>query len=438
MSTSIKYLRAYLHLPDGNRRPIGHLSQYGDILRVSFDPSYIHDPARPLLSLSYTARSEPETQAILSAQRDHRVARSDGHWPAYFQNLLPESHNRTRLARERGCREEDEFELLAAAGHDLMGALEVEPVSPQEGIPDAVRHWHTALGLDVLEPGFVEFPVADAAALPGVVDKFSAVRDGRRYIVKRHGQAGSYILKLPTTRHPDLVANEHIGYRLAQALGLDCAQATVISREEAELPGHLAFPDVLAVKRFDRQVVDGQLRRVHFEEFAQVLGYEPRHKYGKGLQHDYSKMAGVLEQLSGDPVRDLLEFVRRLAAFILMGNTDAHLKNWGLLYRDGRTPTLAPLYDPVCVTAFFEAASPADHAVNRQIDMAVSTLTQADLMDALHAARLPLRRMGQLRRAIADAVAQAQADWPAILAEAPDNLRRAVQKRLEGGVALTA
>ena len=38
----------------------------------------------------------------------------------------------------------------AAAGHDLMGAIEVEPVPPAEGIPDTVRHWHTALGLEAV------------------------------------------------------------------------------------------------------------------------------------------------------------------------------------------------------------------------------------------------------------------------------------------------
>ena len=97
----------------------------------------------------------------------------------------------------------------------------MEPVPAQDGIPDVVRYWHTTQGLDVLEPGFVEFPVEDAASLPGVVTKFSAVQDGRRYTVHRRGAAGSVILKLPTTAHPDLVANEYTGYQLCKALGLN-------------------------------------------------------------------------------------------------------------------------------------------------------------------------------------------------------------------------
>src|SRR5574337_551494 len=106
MGTAIRYLRLYLHRPaaqGGGRRGIGYLSQYGDILRMSFDEDYIADPQRPTLSLSYRGANEADTQQILRSARDARLVRTDGRWPAYFQNLLPEGHNRERLARERGC-----------------------------------------------------------------------------------------------------------------------------------------------------------------------------------------------------------------------------------------------------------------------------------------------------------------------------------------------
>ena len=434
-NTGIRYLRMHLHLPGGGRRAIGYLSQYGDILRVSFDEAYIADPGRPTLSLAYRGADEAATRAILASARDTRVSRSDGRWPSYFQNLLPEGHNRERLAQQRGCAADDEFELLAAAGHDLMGALEVEPVPTSEGIPDTVRHWHTALGLDVLEPGFVEMPVEDAAAIPGVVTKFSAVQDGRRYVVKRHGAAGSFILKLPSTRHPDLVANEYTGYRLCGALGLDCAQAHVIGRADADLPEQVPFEQILAVRRFDRTPEGG---RIHMEEFAQVLQYEPRQKYGRGLATDWPAMLRVLDRLSPHPVADVRECVRRLVAFILLGNSDAHLKNWALRYPDGVAPVLAPLYDPVCVAAFFEDVPARDYGVNRAVDTTLRAFDGAALEALLRAAGLlrPARLMAIAR----DTVRQAQAEWPALLAQdgTPASVRRCVEARLAGGVALAA
>lgn len=435
MSTSIRYMRLYLHLPQGGRRAIGYLSKYGDLMRVSFDEAYINDAQRPTLSLAYVGGSDADTRAILSAQRDERVARSDAHWPVYFQNLLPEGHNRERLALERRCGVDDEFELLAAAGHDLMGAVEVEPVSPNLEIPQAVRHWHTALGLDVLEPGFVEEPVEDAASLPGVVTKFSAIKDGRRYVVKRRGgyagMAGDTILKLPTTAHPDLVANEFTGYQLCGALGLDCAKVSIISRAQADLPADIPFEDILAVQRFDR-AVGGQ--RIHMEEFAQVLGYAPRHKYGKGIAHDYLRMLQLLNLYSSRSAIDVQEFCNRFVAFILMGNTDAHLKNWALMYPEGRQPQLAPLYDPVCVSAFFEDVPASDYAVNRAIDKTLRAFTWDDFSALLKQAGL--LRPGNVLRKCKALVGQAQADWPALLKDAPPSVQRSVKERLAGGVSL--
>ena len=436
MSTAIRYLRLYMHQPTalgGGRRAIGYLSQYGDILRVSFETDYINDPQRPTLSLSYQGANEPDTQSILSSARDARLVRTDGRWPVYFQNLLPEGHNRERLAQERGCSPDDEFELLAAAGHDLMGALEVEPVAPQEAIPDVVRYWHTTQGLDVLEPGFVEYPVADAASLPGIVTKFSAVQDGRRYTVHRRGAAGSVILKLPTIHHPDLVANEYTCYRLCQSLGLQTADAEIITREQADLPEHVPFNEILAVQRFDH-LPDGS--RIHMEEFNQALGYAPRHKYGKGLQQDWPTMLRVLDRLSPQPVQDTREFLARTVAAILMGNTDAHLKNWALIYPDGRHPRLAPVYDCVCVTAFFEGTSAQQYAVNKAIDVAMRQLRWDDLEVLIKSAGLlrASRHISLLR----DLVAQAKSKWPALLTDAPGNMRETITARLDGGVALAA
>lgn len=432
MSTFIRYLRMYLHGVDGRKRPIGYLSQYGDILRASFDRDYLEDPQRPTLSLGYRGSDDAATRAILSATRDARLLRTDGKWPGFFQNLLPEGHNRDRLARERGCTPDDEFELLAAAGHDLMGAIEVEPVPLREGVPDAVRLWHTAMGLDVLEPGFVEWPVEDAASLPGVVTKFSAVQEGRRYTIRRQGAAGSHILKLPTTRHLDLVANEYAGYQLTRAAGLNCAEAEIITADSADLPESVPFEDILAVRRFDR--LPGA-RRIHMEEFAQILGYEPRQKYGKGLFHDYPAMLRILDRLSADPARDTQEFVSRFVVFILMGNTDAHLKNWAVTYPDGMQPVLAPVYDPVCVSAFFDGVPPTDYAVNRAIDATLKAFSWDDLTTLLKLAQVPrASRLMQVARATVNA---AQKAWPPLLEIAPASMRATVQARLRGGVALT-
>lgn len=438
MSNAIRYLRIYLHLPrqdnsgGPSKRAIGYLSSYGDLLRVSFDADYIQNPQRPTLSQNYQGATSADTLKILSAVRDIRLARQDGKLPAYFQNLLPESHNRERLANERHCSVDDEFELLAAAGHDLVGAIEVEPIPAQEGVPESVRLWHATLGLDVLEPGFVEFPVEDAASLPGVVTKFSAIKEGRRYVIKRRGLAGDHILKLPTTRHPDLVQNEMHCYRLAAAVGIHCANAEIISKTNADLPEHIPFDEILAIKRFDRS---DQNTRIHMEEFAQIFGYEPKHKYGKNMLEDYAKILATLEQLSSQPSLDVPEFVRRFVAFILMGNTDAHLKNWAVIYPDARRLQLSPMYDPVCISALFKSVPDSDYGINRAIDDKLKVFSWKDLEALLKLARVS--RVPRLMAIAKKTVKIAQKTWPEILQTAPDDMRASILERLHGSLSLS-
>jgi serine/threonine-protein kinase HipA len=432
VNTAIKYLRMVLHQPAGMPREIGYLSQYGDIMRVSFVDSYINDPQRPTLSLAYRGQTDAETRQILSALRDMRLVTQTGRWPAYFSNLLPEGHNRERLARQRSCSVDDEFELLAAAGHDLMGALEVAPVEAQAGIPEQVRHWHTTMGLDVLEPGFVELPVEDGSALPGAVTKFSAIQDGRRYTVRRQGEAGSFILKLPTASHPDLVANEYTCYQLCEAVGLQCAQARIIALADADLPEQVPFDQILAVQRFDRGP-NGQ--RIHMEEFAQALQYLPKHKYGKDMVEDYARMLGILNRYSARPAQDVQEFVNRFVAFVVLGNTDAHLKNWALLYPDGITPQLAPLYDVVSVSSYFAESPLSDYALNRGIDARLQPFGWPELAQLLQ--RAGVARVGAHVRKAQALVGKMRERWPALLQAAPASLKTTVLARLNGGLALT-
>ena len=88
----------------------------------------------------------------------------------------------------------------------------------------------------------------------------------------------------------------------------------------------------------------------------------------------------------------------------------------------------------MCVTAFFEDVPDDEYAVNRTIDRKVRAFSWDDLEGLLRLADVP--RRSHLMRAALNTVRQAQADWPALLAEAPGSMRRAVTGRLAGGVAL--
>ena len=107
----------------------------------------------------------------------------------------------------------------------------------------------------------------------------------------------------------------------------------------------------LAVRRFDRQ--EGG-RRVHVEDFAQVFGKFPESKYDG---HSYANIAAALASTAANGQEEAMAFVRRAIFSALIGNGDAHLKNWSVVYEDPIHPTLSPAYDLVSTIPYI----PRDH-----------------------------------------------------------------------------
>ena len=103
---------------------------------------------------------------------------------------------------------------------------------------------------------------------------------------------------------------------------------------------------MLAVTRFDREGGD---RRIHAEDFAQILGAIGDQKYRKA---NVETMVHLASRFTSDPVASVLEMVRRIVIDLMLGNGDSHLKNTSFIYPDGKTPTLSPAYD-IVPTVFF-------------------------------------------------------------------------------------
>jgi serine/threonine-protein kinase HipA len=133
----------------------------------------------------------------------------------------------------------------------------------------------------------------------------------------------------------------------AQEIGIRVPEFRLVQVTDVQgLPDELRFDETLAlaIRRFDR---DEQGARIHQEDFAQVLNVRPRDKY-RG--HNYATIANIVRTVCGEP--DYEELVRRLVFVVLSGNADAHLKNWSLVYPDGRRARLSPAYDLVSTLAY--------------------------------------------------------------------------------------
>jgi serine/threonine-protein kinase HipA len=146
-------------------------------------------------------------------------------------------------------------------------------------------------------------------------------------------------------------------------------------------------------------------------------------------------MLRLLNELSSRPAQDVAEYLNRFVAFILMGNTDAHLKNWALLYPDAKQPVLSPIYDPVCVSALFEHVPVSDYGLNKAIDHKLKAFSWTDFESMVKAAGM-MRVSHHVRQAKL-LVKEAKEKWPTILKDAPPAVGRSVTQRINGSVALT-
>jgi serine/threonine-protein kinase HipA len=292
----------------------------------AFNQSYIDNPARPTLSLSF----KDSLGELITDLRPTRVR-----VPPFFANVLPEGAMRDYLAKRAGVKPQREFFLLWVLGRDLPGAITVRPADGEAWPPGGEDD-----GKDADENVADRRRNALRFSLAGVQLKFSAVKEAAGGLtIPAQGVGGSWIVKLPSTRHGGIPENEFAMMTLAGMVGIDVPELQLVALEAiGGLPdgiGNLKGA-ALAVKRFDR-TPQGP---VHMEDFAQVFGVYPDDKYEKA---SYRNIAEVIAAEAGNEA--IAELIRRLVFNTLIGNADMHLKNWSLIYPDRRNASLSPGYD---------------------------------------------------------------------------------------------
>ena len=110
--------------------------------------------------------------------------------------------------------------------------------------------------------------------------------------------------------------------------------------------------------------------RLHQEDFAQALGIASSNKYEKAGDHYLAQMFKVLREYSADPVKDQLKLWDRVVFNYLIGNTDAHIKNYSLIYSpDMRSIRLAPAYDIISTLVYESSTSEMSMKIGNAIDI---------------------------------------------------------------------
>jgi serine/threonine-protein kinase HipA len=294
-------------------------------LEFAYEPSWVGAP----LSLGLPVRSEP------FADRECRP---------FFAGLLPEGEFLRAIARTLHVSADNPFSLLAEIGGECAGAVSLaapgeEPPFASTPKPRWLEESELAdLLADLPSRPLLGDPDDDGLrlSLAGARDKLPVLARDERLGITRGNPPSTHFVKTPIPEVDGMVANEAFCLALAAEAELTAAEARPIRAGSQE---------GLLVTRYDRLHVEDAVDRIHQEDVCQALGFLPEQKYEADGGPGAEACANLLRERSAAPAVDLFAFLDALAFNLLIGNGDAHAKNYSLLLEGEDTPRLAPLYD---------------------------------------------------------------------------------------------
>jgi serine/threonine-protein kinase HipA len=304
-----------------------YLGPDGETL-FAYDADWLADSKAPALSFSLPKQAEPFKRSTVQA---------------FFGGILPEEGQRTAIARALGVSADNEFRLLEYLGGEVAGALTLlpegeTPASPSDAAPkllddDALVQLLDHLPLRPMLAGEDGLRLS----LAGAQSKLPVLLIDGQIALPAPGQPTSHILKPPISRFEGTTENEYFCMSLASAIGMDVAPVEMRS---------VADRSFLLVTRYDRAVgTDGSISRLHQEDFAQALGVPSHRKYASEGGPIFPDCFALLRRAATRPARDILKLLDAAIFNLIIGNADAHAKNFSLLHSSGGAMTLAPLYD---------------------------------------------------------------------------------------------
>jgi serine/threonine-protein kinase HipA len=312
------------------------IDEHGD-LAFAYDAAWLADPTKPAISISLPKRAEPFNR------RETRP---------FFAGLLPEEGQREAVARALGVSKANDFRLLEQLGGDVAGALTLWPegeAPPAAGGLGAAEPLDDARLVEILDilptrPFLAGEEEGLRLSLAGAQQKLPVVLVNGRIALPAPGEPSTHILKPPISRLPGTTENEALAMRLASAVGLEAAP--VEPRRTGDRP-------YLLVERYDRMVsADGAVQRIHQEDFCQALGIAPEKKYASEGGPTFPPCFELVRRACAKPARAVLRLLDAAIFNVIVGNADAHGKNFSLLYGPRGGIEFAPLYDLMCTAAY--------------------------------------------------------------------------------------
>ena len=307
---------------------VGYLFFEQGKLFFSYDKDYLQLPSARPISTTMPLSEEIYTHNMVAP---------------YFSGLLPDEGVRYRLAKYLQISEKNIFGLLEAIGGECAGAVSIRSNEAQK-----LNNVSNYIILDDQEALDVMHSLENRPFLVGQDDiRISAAGaqcklmigfvDGKIAIPKG-STPSTHIIKPNIPGFNDTVFNEYFCMTLAKRIGLLTPNVQIFKIKDT------AF---YVVERYDRTIHDGHVSRLHQEDFCQILNVPPEIKYeneGGPTITDCFSVIDKFIQSGRMPGVDKLRLLKLVIFNFLIGNTDAHGKNFSIVYHKNGV-SLSPCYD---------------------------------------------------------------------------------------------
>lgn len=265
---------------------------------------------------------------------------------SFFSNLLPEEGLKSIISQIKHISRNDCFAFLEEYGKECAGAL-VITVEDNIQTLDTPQYFDATKKIaEILQSHREEtsakiglFPAINARlSLAGAQDKLPVRFEGNKFLLPVNYEPTTHIIKPANDRFPSIVANEVFCMKLAKACGFNVPEVQYFMLNEKAL---------YICERFDRKITESGIMRIHQEDFCQAMGIPSEKKYEEQKGPAFVDLLEVIRENSFINAVAIEKTIFDISIFnFLIGNTDAHGKNFSILHKENQL-ILAPFYDLV-------------------------------------------------------------------------------------------
>ena len=282
---------------------------------------------------------------------------------AFFDGLLPEGFMRKSIATNMHLDENDYLSILYNLGKECIGAIRIDESDELQ------ESWYEAITSEQVEKlaaegttKSTEIVIKTHLSLTGASGKVGLYYDDKegKWYLPGGLAPSTHIVKQSHVRLDGIVTNEQLSMLAARKCGIDISESFIVNAGKG-IDSEVLF----ATKRYDRIIDEtspmiGKLKRpyrIHQEDFAQAMGIASFEKYEREDRNYAEKMFEIIRNYTRSPLEDQLRLWNRIVYNFVLGNTDAHIKNYSLLYDPHMEGiSLAPAYDMLS-TVIYESAT---------------------------------------------------------------------------------